>query len=74
MAGHDEIQDSAPSSERYSGLAPLDVDTEMRLARLARQFFSPMFQFQARKSPLGRPLIPASGKDFLDYLSGSPDL
>ena len=71
MAGHDQVQDSAPSRERYSRLAPLTVDTEMLLALQARRFFSPMFQFERRKPPPGQALTPASGKDFLDYLRES---
>ena len=71
MAGHDQVQDSAPSRERYSRLAPLDVDTEMLLALQARQFFSPMFQFERRKPSPEQGLTPASGKDFLDYLKES---
>ncbi len=68
MGGHDQIQGTVPSGERYSRIAPLDVDTETRLALQARQFFSPMFQVEARKPSPGQPLTPASGKDFLDYL------
>ena len=71
MAGHDRIQGTAPVSERYSRLAPLDVDTETRLALQARWFFSPMFQVERRKPSPGQPLTPASGKDFLDYLRES---
>ena len=74
MAGHDQIQDSAPSRERYSRLAPLSVDTEMLLALQARQFFSPIFHIERRKPPPGQALTPASGKDFLDYLSESQSL
>lgn len=69
LAGHDQAQDSAPSRERYSRLAPLDVDTEMGLALQARFFFSSNFQAVTRKPPPGQALTPASGKDFLDYLS-----
>ena len=69
MAEHDQVQDSAPSRERYSRLAPLDVDTEMNLALQAWFFFSPNFQIATRKPPSGQALTPASGKDFLDYLS-----
>lgn len=80
LAEHDQIQDSAPNDERYSRLAPLDIDTEVLLARQARQFFSPMFQIERCKPPPGQPLTPASGKDFLNYLSevqslpGKPDM
>ena len=66
-----EVQDSEASSERYSRLAPLDVDIETHLALQARRFFSPMFQIERRKPSLGQGLTPASGKDFLDYLSES---
>lgn len=71
MVGHDQTQGTAPSSERYSRLAPLDVDTETRLALQARWFFSPMFQVERRKPSPRQPLTPASGKDFLDYLRES---
>ena len=74
MARHDQVQHSAPSRERYSRLAPLNVDTELLLALQARQFFSPMFQFERRKPPPEQALTPASGKDFLDYLSESQSL
>ena len=74
LAGHEQVQHSAPSRERYSRLAPLNVDTELLLALQARQFFSPMFQFERRKSPPEQALTPASGKDFLDYLSESQSL
>ena len=74
MAGHDQIQDSAPSSERHSRLAPLDVDTETHLALQARRFFSPMFQVERCKPSPGQPLTPASGKDFLDYLRETKSL
>ena len=69
MAEHDQVQDFARSRERYSRLAPLDIDTEMGLALQARFFFSTMFQLERRKPPPGQALTPASGKDFLDYLS-----
>ena len=74
MDGHDQIQGTAPSSDRYSRLAPLDVDTETRLALQARWFFSPMFQIERRKPSPGQPLTPASGKDFLDYLRESKSI
>ena len=74
MAGHDQVQDSAPSRERYSRLAPLNVDAELLLALQARQFFSPMFQIERRKPAPEQALTPASGKDFLDYLSESQSL
>ncbi len=69
LAGNNKIQESAPSRKRYSRLAPLDVETETLLAHQARQFFSPMFQLERRKLPPGQSLTPASGKDFVDYLS-----
>ena len=71
MAGHDQVQCSAPSTERYSWLAPLDVDTETHLAIQARRFFSPMFQIERRKPSPEQGLTPVSGKDFLDYLRES---
>ena len=74
MAENDKIQGSAPSRERYSRLAPLDVETELGLALQARLFFSPRFQVVTRKPPPGQALTPASGKDFLDYLSESQSL
>ncbi len=74
MTGHDQIQDPVPSSQRYSRLAPLAVDTETLLALQARQFFSPLFQLKRRKPSIGQPLTPASGKNFLDYLSESQSL
>ena len=58
----------APSRERYSTLAPMDIDTETTLAVYARAFFSPMFQAKTRKLPPGQPLTPASGKDLMDFL------
>ena len=70
-AKNDQAQNSVPSRERYSRLTPLDVDTELLLALQARQFFSPMFQLERRESLPEQGLTPASGKDFLDYLSES---
>ena len=58
----------APSRERYSTLAPMDIDTETKLAVHARAFFSPMFQVQTREPPPRQPLTPASGKDLMDFL------
>ena len=69
MAGHEQVEDTVPSRERYSRLAPLDVDTEMNLALQAWFFFSSNFQIVTRKAPPGQGLAPLSGKDFLDYLS-----
>ena len=74
LAGNKNIQESAPSRERYSRLTPLDVETETLLAFQAGQFFSPMFQLERRKLPPGQPLTPASGKDFLDYLGEGQSL
>ena len=69
LTGQNQIQDIPENPERYSRLAPLDVGTETLLAILARHFFSPMFQVERRKPSPGQSLTPASGKDFLDYLS-----
>ena len=71
MTQDGQFQGTAPIRERYSNLAPLDVDTETLLALQARQFFSPMFQAQLRKRAPKQPITPASGKDFLDFLKQS---
>ena len=71
MAEEEQTQGAASSRERYTRLAPLDIDTETLLALQARHFFSPSYQLQARKRPRGQPLTPASGKDFLDFLKQS---
>ena len=64
----DRNQDIAPNRTRYAKLAHMDIDTETKLAGLARSFFSPMFQSKTRKLSPGQPLTPASGKDFMDFL------
>ena len=71
LAGQGQLQGRVPNPNRYSMLAPLDVDTETILALQARCFFSPMFQISSRKLRSGKALTPASGRDFLEYLSES---
>ena len=74
MAKEEQIQGTASRRERYTSLAPMDVDTETAVAKLASTFFSPMFQLQIRRPPAGQPLTPASGRDFIDFLTKSNTL
>ena len=71
MAEQEQTQGTASRRERYTSLAPMDVDTETAVAQLARTFFSPMFQLQMRRPSKGQPLTPASGRDFIEFLTKS---
>ena len=68
MAEQEQTQATASSRERYTRLAPMDVDTQTVVAVLASRFFSPGSELQARKPPPRQPITPASGRDFMDFL------
>lgn len=59
-------------SERHTKLAPLDVNAETAIARLATYFFSPVNYDDVcaviGKSPVKNKILPMSASDFLKYL------